>query len=421
MSAPILTQPLAAFTRLTLLLISCTCWTLHGGVPSEKNPSPAPVVIAPTVSPWEVTFNAYGWMAGVDTDLVVRGFEASSSFGIDDILRNLNMVAMFNLEVRRGRWGGWVDGLYLDVSAGADGPGSLFDSVDVSIQNVIAEAAVFYRVWEGQRGLLDIYGGARYMRLSTDLTLDVNDTALREVSQDLSARVFDELRAALREGTAPKRQAASSKVAAQAQTKLAAVVSAAEDKVESKLNDLRRIAEAHPRLVKILKNSDRLRAAIEEAAAARSEQIIAEAEAKAAQASSAAAAARQKLGAARARAQRAISNAEKKLAKAIERELRGAIPEEISGTADWVDPFVGLRARYQLTEQLYAIVKSDIGGFGVGSELSWQAYGGLSYQFTRSIAAELGYRHLTVDYSGSKDLSADLELSGIMLSLLIHF
>lgn len=421
MRAPILPNILVSSSRLLPLLSLAAAFTLQAGPPTAKNPAPAPVAIAPTVSPWDVTFNAYGWMAGVDTNLAVRGFEASSSFGIDDILRNLNMVAMFNVEVRHGRWGGWVDGLYLEVSAGAQGPGSLLDSVDMTLQNVIAEAALFYRVWEGQRGVVDLYGGARYLRLSTDLALDVDDTALRAVSLDLSARVFEDLRTALRTGTAPKRQAVRTQAATQAQENLARAVSAAESKIDAKLDDLRRIAEAHPRLVKILKNSDRLRAAIQEAAAARSDEITAEAEAKAAAASSAAAAARQKLGAARARAQRAVSQAERKLAKAIERELREAIPAEISGSADWVDPFIGLRARYQVTDQLYAIAKTDVGGFGVGSELTWQAYGGLGFQFNRHLAAELGYRHLSVDYSGSQDFSADLELSGIMLSLLIRF
>jgi hypothetical protein len=86
-----------------------------------------------------------------------------------------------------------------------------------------------------------------------------------------------------------------------------------------------------------------------------------------------------------------------------------------------VDPFVGLRARYQLTDRIYALAKSDIGGFGVGSELVWQAYGGVGYQINRHVASELGYKYFSLDYSGSQSLEADMQMSGLVLSLLIRF
>jgi len=40
----------------------------------------------------------------------------------------------------------------------------------------------------------------------------------------------------------------------------------------------------------------------------------------------------------------------------------------------------------------------DIGGFGVGSQLTWQGYGALGCQFTQRIYSEVGYRYLYVDY-----------------------
>jgi hypothetical protein len=402
-----------------ILLCVSTFANLQAGDAPPKNP--VPLTISPTISPWDVTFTGYGWMSGIDTQLAVKGYSASTSFGLDDILRNLDMIAMFNIEIRRGRLGGWVDGIYLDVSSGGDTPGSLLDSIDVSIQSVIAEAALFYRVWETERGFLDIYGGARYMRMSADLAFDVSDSGIRDLSQELSAKVFDELRSAIRDGTAPTRQAAKSAAAANAQAELARVINAKADAVESKLNELRQIAAAHPKLVHILRNSERLRAAIREAAEARASEGIAEADQKAANAASTAASVRQAVNAAKARAQKAVSNAEKKLAKAIERELRNAIPSEISGTADWVDPFVGLRARYNLSDRFYTVAKADIGGFGVGSDVVWQAYAGLGYQLNNSVATELGYRYFSLDYSGSGDLVADMQMSGIVISLLIRF
>ena len=53
---------------------------------------------------------------------------------------------------------------------------------------------------------------------------------------------------------------------------------------------------------------------------------------------------------------------------------------------------------YNFTPAIYAIGRGDIGGFGVGSDLMWQAEAALGFQLTRSIFAELGYRALSLDY-----------------------
>jgi hypothetical protein len=38
------------------------------------------------------------------------------------------------------------------------------------------------------------------------------------------------------------------------------------------------------------------------------------------------------------------------------------------------------------------------GGFGIGSEITWEAYGALGLQITRNIYSEVGYRYLYLDY-----------------------
>jgi hypothetical protein len=393
----------------------------YAGAPEEKNPVMAPVGISPTASEWEVTLNLYGWLSGVDAQMAVNGFQASTSFGIDDILRNLDMTAMFNLEVRRGRWGGWVDGLYLKVSSDADTPGRLLDSMGVSIESVIAEAALYYRVVEGSKGFVDLYGGARYMQMGSDLSLNVSDNGITEVSEELSGKVFDAIGKAIRTRTKPELKEAETEIGKAAQAVLVEQISARATGVETALNQLRQIASAHPNLRRAIARDGTLRRAVILAAQARIESGEAEAEEVAAAAQAASEKVRQAASNARSRAQKAVTRAEKKLAQAIESELRKAIPSEISATASWVDPFVGLRARYQLTDRIYALAKSDIGGFGVGSELVWQAYGGVGYQFNRHVATELGYKHFSLDYSGSRDLQADMQMSGVLLSLLIRF
>lgn len=78
-------------------------------------------------------------------------------------------------------------------------------------------------------------------------------------------------------------------------------------------------------------------------------------------------------------------------------------------TVQWVDPVVGFRVRHQFTPNQQIFVRGDVGGFGLGSQISWQAVAVYSYawQFTGyQIAALIGFRALGVDYvspSGGTD------------------
>ena len=79
-----------------------------------------------------------------------------------------------------------------------------------------------------------------------------------------------------------------------------------------------------------------------------------------------------------------------------------------SGDVDWIDPMVGLRLRHQFVPGHELTLSGDVGGFGVGSEFSWQAIGAYRFQFAQSHGVTwsgmLGYRALYVDYTkGSGD------------------
>ncbi len=74
-----------------------------------------------------------------------------------------------------------------------------------------------------------------------------------------------------------------------------------------------------------------------------------------------------------------------------------------SGDVTWVDPIVGMRLRHQFMPGQELTLSGDIGGFGVGSQFSWQAVGAYRFAFAKAYGAEwsgmLGYRALYVDYS----------------------
>lgn len=74
----------------------------------------------------------------------------------------------------------------------------------------------------------------------------------------------------------------------------------------------------------------------------------------------------------------------------------------MSGDITWLDPVVGLRLRHQFLRGVELMLRGDIGGFGVGSDLSWQAMGTLTWEFARSQSVVwngmLGYRALYTDF-----------------------
>jgi hypothetical protein len=73
-----------------------------------------------------------------------------------------------------------------------------------------------------------------------------------------------------------------------------------------------------------------------------------------------------------------------------------------SNDLEWVDPVVGARIRHQMAPGKELRLEGDIGGFGAGSEFSWQVVGVYGFNtalFGVPFHADLGYRALAVDYS----------------------
>jgi len=64
----------------------------------------------------------------------------------------------------------------------------------------------------------------------------------------------------------------------------------------------------------------------------------------------------------------------------------------------WADPVIGLRGRLNLTKAIYLTAETDVGGFGIGSDIAVGAYAALGCQLTRNIFSEVGYRYLYDDF-----------------------
>jgi hypothetical protein len=74
-------------------------------------------------------------------------------------------------------------------------------------------------------------------------------------------------------------------------------------------------------------------------------------------------------------------------------------PIERSGSDSRVDPFVGLRAGWDMSYRWGMGFKGDIGGFGIGdaAELSWQAAVEIGYRVSKRVVILGGYRWLDFD------------------------
>ncbi len=71
---------------------------------------------------------------------------------------------------------------------------------------------------------------------------------------------------------------------------------------------------------------------------------------------------------------------------------------QASGSKTWVDPIIGISGAVDLGNGFGLHGEADIGGFGAAADLDWQVVGALKYQYNQSVALELGYRYLDVNY-----------------------
>ena len=103
-------------------------------------------------------------------------------------------------------------------------------------------------------------------------------------------------------------------------------------------------------------------------------------------------------------------------------ELDGGLldGQEFESNENWVDPVVGVKGRFNLGHGLYLNGLAHVGGFGNASDLTWDVFGGIGYQFNETVSAIAGYRHLEVDYDNS-GFSFDVELSGPVIGATIRF
>jgi hypothetical protein len=346
---------------------------------------------------WGFSLEPYLWLAGLSG---TTGIEPAPPLDVDfrsrTILQNLNWALMAMGEVRKGRWGLIADGLYMELEGSGELGGTLYRSGTLEVYQGLASLALAYRVIDDRRGFLDVYAGARYNYLGMDLALDQDPEGISRVAEDFTGRLQTGISETIAGLLAGKKDAILSEISAQALAALPA-------------GRLRDLAKPSPELRDLIGNR-RLEKIFQPNRGPMAEFISAQVEAKAA-------AAKGQLTAA---LQNKVNSARAKLSKELASALEENLPTSGSRDVWWIDPLVGLRGQVNFTRWLFLAAQADVGGFGAGSQITWNLIGTVGVNFTRNISAELGYRYMYVDYDRNGFLY-DVSTFGVFSSLGVKF
>jgi hypothetical protein len=345
------------------------------------------VIPAAETDRWKLVLSSPGWIAGLSGDAGVNGIVTHADVNPSDLLRHADMIASLRGELSKGRFGLMSDFIYMSLSDGI-GTNTIVKKIDVQMDQVMGDLALRWRVLEGERGWLDLTAGVRYTNLYQKAVTQANAERLGEVSTEL----VDAVGRALREAIA---------------------ASDLGEIIAGRLSD--RLATGDPRgnpvpIVHLRgRDGERHRAL-----------VFAIIDERRAELQAAQQAARQAVGAARAAAQQRVAEIKKDLAHKIADALEDSLDARVSRTDDWFDPHLGLRGRYHFNDRFYFTAMGDVGGFGVGSEFTWQAEGAFGCYVTPRIFTEVGYRALGVDYD-EDGLTYDMITHGAQITMGIEF
>jgi hypothetical protein len=328
---------------------------------------------AKPAEPWEIRVGGPGWLANVSANIGTHGHTIPADVGVGQILRNLNAIDSLSAEVDKGRLSLLGGYLYINAQSRIPGEG-LVTKTDISLQIFLSQLAAGWRLIDGPRGWLDALGGFRFWYIGTQSSLQANQTAINNASTTLVNDFAEQLATSHSDLTALIRQ-------------------------NLNLDALRGLNPPLPVPPLAAREPDKIRNAVQ--------QIVQSQEAELA-------------AAIRTNAQARVNQLKNTIATGVANSLTRALSKSFSLYENWFDPFIGLRGRYNLNKALYLTGEADIGGFGIGSEITWQTYAALGCQITRNIYSEVGYRYLYLDYD-TTSLIFQGSLRGAQVTVGINF
>jgi hypothetical protein len=329
--------------------------------------------------PWEVTVGGPGWLANVSGITGFHGFNQHVSVDVGQLLRHINVIYAFNGEVRRGRFGVFGGLLYMNAQAGTPERSGLVSKVDLGLQQFGGQFFGSYRVIDGPRGWLDLLVGFRDTYIGQQVGLQANNLAIDEASTQLVDAVAQRVAIRVSDlGTLIRADITDKLAALDNRTPILPVGPVTEFLKGRILNAVQQ---------QIQSQLPALEAAIQTKVQARVTQL--------------------KTG----------------LENRISNYLTGQLNRSFSFYDNWIDPLIGLRGRLNLTKVFYLTAETDVGGFGIGSDIAVEAYAALGCDLTRNIYSEVGYRYLYDDFrdEGANDFLYQLSVHGAQISVGLKF
>ena len=98
--------------------------------------------------------------------------------------------------------------------------------------------------------------------------------------------------------------------------------------------------------------------------------------------------------------------------------------KEKSTSESWVDPVVIVRSNHAFNEHWFTQLRADAGGFGIGSDFSWQLQANVGYRFSDLLQTSLGYRYISMDYEdgeGEDRFLYDMDMNGFVARVGFNF
>lgn len=338
----------------------------------------AKVVEQPPVKPtepWQITVGAPAWISAVSGTTGFRGVTTYVDVDAGQIGRHLNVALSFGGEVRKGRFGAFGDLLYLNAQAGAGGTG-LVSNVALGLQEFLGEFNLSWRLLEGPHGWLDLFAGFRYAYLGEQLGLQPNVPVIQATSAEL-VNAF----------------------AQQLSTPNSDVRTLVQQSIVTRLTSLQGRKPPLPVAPLFGHQTGTIRDSVQQAFEGRRAELAA---------------------AVRAGVQARVSQLKAQLATEIANRLTNQLNRSASFYDDWVDPVIGLRGRLNLGKAFYLTAQSDVGGFGIGSDVAVQEYAALGCQITRHLYSEVGYRFLYDDFRDANFLY-ELATHGAQITFGLRF
>ena len=126
---------------------------------------------------WDFRLTPYAWFAGFKGDVASVPSIADSPIYVDisasDAFSDTEASLALVFEGKKGKHGFLTDLLYSDMRASTALIGGHPVTLDSISKTTLFSAAYMYELYQSESAGIDVYGGARYWKIDTDLSLNV--------------------------------------------------------------------------------------------------------------------------------------------------------------------------------------------------------------------------------------------------------